>query len=93
MKNKTYQERLEAGLLALGYTQDLNARTGKYDTFIPPKGGETRTFIGKAGALRVGRTVSSSVSLGDPSNQTGAYKHALELGDRRLAANGNHQGQ
>lgn len=83
---KTYHERLEAGLLALGYQRDPNNRSGKLDAYLSPKGGEVRVWLGRAGALRVGRTVAASRSIGDPSNQTPVYKHALDLGDRRLAA-------
>jgi hypothetical protein len=60
MAHNTTHDRLVAALLATGERVIFNARTSRY-TVITRKGGEEGYyFIGKAGALRAGRTISKS---------------------------------
>jgi len=81
---KTYKERLEAGLLALGW-HAVETASGKYSAFAK----DIRTpilYIGNAGALRAGACASQSHSIGDPSRQTAFYVKVLAAGDQALAA-------
>ena len=73
---KTWKEKLVAGLLAMGFTQDVNSRSQKYAAFNHPQRHDT-LFVGKSGALRAGLTVASSYSVGDPSNQSTLYKMVI----------------
>ena len=73
MKMKTWKEKLVAGLLAMGFTQDVNIRSQKYVAFTHPSRHDT-LFVGKSGALRAGLTASTSYSVGDPSAQSGLYR-------------------
>ncbi len=76
---KTYQERLIAGLTAMGYKPDPTNKS-HYKAFVHPQS-DGRLFVGTNGALRSGRTASSSHSVGDPSRQTGFYTKVLAKGD------------
>lgn len=87
---KTFAQRLALGLFNLGWLEDNHATTSKYRVFI--KYDDTgkvcsRLYIGGRGALRSGRTVASSHSIGDPANQTKAYSSILQaanLGNTNL---------
>ncbi len=86
MKKRTLQERLAAGLLAMGYVY-IGIR-GKYQHF--KKGQATpglsyypTLFVGKSGALRYGPVPSRSRSV-DGGDRDGAfYKAVLQLGDKQ----------
>jgi hypothetical protein len=65
MSQEPIQNKLCRGLEAEGHRRDLNARTGKYRVYIDSKNGERRYFVGKAGALRWGRTVTESSKCHD----------------------------
>ncbi len=79
--SKTYQERLIAGLTAMGY-KPIEHKSGLYKAFI--RNGP-KMFVGPNGALRTGRSASNSHSVGDPSQQTGFYSMVLARGDATLA--------
>jgi len=79
MKAKqTYEERLITGLLALGWRVDTTDRS-HYSAFVKD-GQASKLFVGKAGALRVGRCASNSFSVGDPTNQATRYLTVLNAG-------------
>lgn len=82
---KTFKERLEAGLKAMGY-REVPAGTGsrKYTVFVKDDSKPGKLFVGKAGALRSGRTVSDSFSVGDPGNMSAVYQRILTAGDTQL---------
>lgn len=80
----TYRERLIAGLKNLGWGVD-EADKSKYTAFRK-QGKQVRLFVGKMGALRAGRTASSSHSIGDPSNQTGKYLAILQASASKAQA-------
>ena len=69
MAKKTLQERYAAGLSAIGYTEDLQARSKKFRTFIRPSklypGTDEKVYLGKAGSVRYGKTVSNSMAMND----------------------------
>jgi hypothetical protein len=67
----TYRDRLINGLTEQGWKL-VPAQTTKYKVF--KKDGHDLMFVGKMGALRMGRTATTSFSIGDPSNLTPAYK-------------------
>ncbi len=79
--SKTYQERLIAGLTAMGY-KPIEHKSGLYKAFI--RNGP-RMFVGPNGALRTGRSASNSHSVGDPSQQTGFYSMVLAKSDEALS--------
>lgn len=81
MKNRTFKERLEAGLKSLGY-REVTGVTRKYTVFVME--GTRKLFVGKSGALRSGNNASSSFSLGDPGNITPTYQRILLAGDKAL---------
>ncbi|HXF87900.1 MAG TPA: hypothetical protein VNK48_06085 [Xanthobacteraceae bacterium] len=63
MAKPTIHDRLVAALLAQGERVVTEARTSRY-TVLTRKGGEAGFYyIGKAGGLRIGRTVSTSHSV------------------------------
>ena len=76
----TYRERLEHGLVALGFTLEP-ARTGKY-TVWRYKGAREALFVGAAGALRRGECATRSHSIGDPVRQTNVYREVLAAGQQ-----------
>jgi len=82
MKKHTYRERLEAGLLVFDWAL-IQSSSRKYNMWV--KEGKISLHVGKLGALRAGRTLSESFSIGDPANQRPQYKAYLEAGDRVLA--------
>jgi hypothetical protein len=60
---KTITQCLVDGLLASGYTE-VESKSGKYRAFQNPNDPNGyRMFVGKAGGLRKGMTVSASVGL------------------------------
>ena len=83
----TYEQRLIAGLLEMGWQEDKTDRS-RYTAFRK-LGTDTRVFVGPSGALRTGRNASASHSIGDPSRKTAIYNKVLAAGDpkaRVLAA-------
>jgi hypothetical protein len=82
-----YQERLIAGLLALGFTA-CPSRSGKYQAFnrneLDKENRDVYLFVGSSGALRKGHCASDSFSIGDPARQSPAYRLILEKGDKAL---------
>lgn len=64
----TKQERYAAALLKQGFVE-IESNSGKYRTLRSPQG--TLYFLGKSGAVRVGRCPSQSYAM------TEAYKAAL----------------
>lgn len=75
----TYEQRLIAGLVAMGWQEDRTDRS-RYTAFRK-LGAESRVFVGPSGALRIGANASSSHSIGDPSRQTAAYLRVLNAGN------------
>jgi hypothetical protein len=61
MAKKTKAQRIVEYLERHGYCE-VPFRSKKYRAFRKP-GKDTYTFVGKAGAVRAGRTVSDSVSV------------------------------
>lgn len=64
MAKRTIRERLEAGLMAEGWTRDFSARTGRYSVWKRADD-LTRMYVGRSGALRRGRTASGSFCVSD----------------------------
>lgn len=58
----TLQDRIIEKLKARG-CQELQSSSSKYRKFTHPKYADRFYWVGKAGALRVGRTVGESVSV------------------------------
>lgn len=83
MSNKTYRERLVAGLVEQGWTEDHSDKS-KYTAFIKP-GESLKRFVGRFGALRMGECASRSASLGDPQHISLIYFETLQAGDRLIA--------
>lgn len=59
MKNRTVAERLVEALKARGLTE-VKSPSRKYRAFITPQAPGLFYFVGKAGALRTGQTVTKS---------------------------------
>lgn len=71
------------GLEAMGYKRDHNARSSKYLVFS--KGDKVKkVYVGKAGAVRAGKTIASSYSLSD-SSKARLRRLAREADDASLA--------
>lgn len=83
MKRHTFKDRLEAGLLADGWSKDSPGTGYRTPGWTKP-GHSKRIFVGSNGGLRTGHNVSSSYSIGQPSCQGEVYKNLLKLGDERL---------
>ena len=81
--SKTYKERLEAGLVALGYRL-VPGVSRKYVAYHKEPS-KSKLFVGKLGALRSGTSATGSFSLGDPSNMTAVYQRILAAADGKLA--------
>lgn len=67
MPKLTIADTLIAGLTRLGYTQVSYRHSSKYRVFSSPKlkfkdGTPALVFVGRAGALRIGRSASNSHS-------------------------------
>lgn len=77
---RTFEERLCAGLVALGWTE-VEGRS-KYREFR--KEGMRNLFVGKAGALRAGNCASQSWSIGQPGKEQGFYSKVLTEGDKAI---------
>lgn len=65
MSRETLQNKLCRGLEAEGHKRDLKARTGKYRVYIDAQNPERRYYVGKAGALRYGRTATENAQCLD----------------------------
>ena len=76
---KTYEERLVAGLIAIGYSEDETKRT-KLRCFIK-EGRANKLFVGPNGALRSGKCATKSYSIGNPSDKNSFYLDLLKRGD------------
>ena len=61
---QTKRDQIIAGLTALGYVPALTVRSKKYLAYDK---GDRRYWVGKNGALRIGRTVSDSISCMEPT--------------------------
>ena len=75
---KTMTEKLVAGLIALG-CREVTSNSRKYRQFtriLADLPNESYYFVGKAGALRVGRCASDTVALG-----AGAKARILAAGE------------
>lgn len=74
MARATLQDRYATALRHLGFVEDPNARTRKYRVFAKPdtdsRNADLRVYLGKAGAVRVGPTISRSFA-------SERYKHRL----------------
>lgn len=60
MKKLTIRDQLAAALVELGYEQ-VFSRTKRYDVYSHHTRSPRTVYLGKAGALRVGSTVSASI--------------------------------
>lgn len=70
VKNLTKRELLlEYFTCVKQFKEDAKRTTTKYVCLVDPTSGK-RYFIGKNGAVRVGETISSSISLTDKMNDT-----------------------
>lgn len=80
----TYASRLEAGLIALGWTVDHTDRS-KYKAFTKPTK-SFKLFVGPNGALRKGECASRSWSIGMPcdAKKDCYYSIVLKQGDKSL---------
>ena len=67
MAKPTLQQRLVDALIASGRGTPVTSRSRKYITLKRPDGGFY--FVGKAGALRFGKTVSDSMAAPDEFKQ------------------------
>lgn len=67
MPKPTLQQRLVDALIASGRGTPTESRSRKYVTLKRPDGGFY--FVGKAGALRFGKTVSDSMAAPDEFKQ------------------------
>lgn len=62
---KTQTQYMIDGMLKVGMTELQNPKTSKYRVFKSPKNPDMLYYVGKAGALRVGKNVSSSTPVWD----------------------------
>lgn len=76
----TFQEKLTFGLLAMGWSNDLDSKVTKYAVF-KHIGTQYRMFVGRMGALRKGVSISDSRSVGDPSQRTLEYNRVMRAGE------------
>ena len=78
----TYHDRYVKALIVRGWVINTDARTGKYTELVQGPGAcgvmggmmadpTSKMFVGRSGAVRYGKTVSSSFSMTD------AMKHRL----------------
>ncbi len=67
MPKPTLQQRLVGAIVASGRGTLIESRSRKYVTLKRPDGGFY--FVGKAGALRFGKTVSDSMAAPDEFKQ------------------------
>lgn len=63
MPKESLQEKGVRVMLEKGFTE-IVSKTQKYRIFTHPKRPDTLYFIGKKGAVRAGKNVSSSYSIG-----------------------------
>lgn len=78
----TFEERLVAGLLSLGYFES-NVYKSKSRRFI--KIGCLPLFVGRNGGLRQGECLSRSLSMGCPAFPEPFFNNVLAAGDKALA--------
>jgi len=66
-KRKTQREALLVGLRKRGFTEAERQTTGRYLIMRAPEGATLNAnyYVGRAAALRYGRTVSASVAFND----------------------------
>ena len=82
MAKFTFETRLKAGLLALGWAP--SRQMSKYAVFT--MAGRPSLYVGANGALRCGATVSDSWSVGCPASPGHEfYAGALAKGDETLS--------
>lgn len=65
MVKRTIRQQLIDGLVAIGFKPHNDSPSRKYVTFVHPRPQGSFIYVGKAGALRAGRTVSTSMALSD----------------------------
>lgn len=65
MPRPTLQQRYVTALEARGCRRDPGARSDRYVTLLHATKDDRRYFVGRAGAVRYGRTVTSSMTLSD----------------------------
>lgn len=76
---KTLRQRYAEGLEALGFAHDRAYRTGRYLVYHFP-GSDKRWFVGAAGSLRIGKTVTAAHPAGEDTKE-----HVLTAKERRPA--------
>ena len=64
MPKQTQQERIVDALISQGYRRVVNARSSKYIT-LENTDPDRKLFIGKAGAIRMGKNATDSISVTD----------------------------
>ncbi len=62
MAKMTKQQIYSQQLLDMGFTEDPNPRTKKYRVFTRPEISRN-IYVGKAGAIRYGNSISDSMSM------------------------------
>lgn len=65
----TKQEQYAAALVKRGF-KEIESPSRKYRAFRPPTASGMLYFLGKSGAVRSGRTVSTSFAIGDGARRT-----------------------
>ncbi len=63
-KAKTLQDKYKAQLELVGFVCDFDARTDKYIVMVSPYYPD-KIYLGRFGAIRVGRTIAYSISKTD----------------------------
>ncbi len=63
MAKATVRTRLEQLLEAEDFKLDPKSKAGRYHVYIHPRHPDRRCYLGRLGALRVGRSLVNSVSL------------------------------
>ena len=80
---KSYQDKLIAGLLAIGCIEEPTR--SKYRMFTR-QGWRGRFFVGSHGALRYGQTGATSHSAGNPAMKTRFFMNVISAGEHSSAA-------
>ena len=68
MAKMTIKERYEAGLKVFGWSVDPNGLSLKYKTF-KKAGKDRKIFLGKSGAVRIGKNSTGSVPVQDRTKE------------------------
>lgn len=84
MTEKSFAEKIIAGLLAIGAVE-LEQHQRKYRALHIP-GKRTIFFVGKKGALRYGQTAVTSFSAGNPQLKTRFYMEVIAAGESQISA-------